>query len=83
MSDLGQEESIIVIGTINKLDMLDKALLRLVRFYRYIEVSLSDITAREKILFLYLKNKPYENFHIKNIEKNYILLRRKIKKFNK
>lgn len=69
MSGFGQEEGIVVIAATNRLDMLDKALLRPGRFDRHIEVSLPDVNAREKILSLHLKNKPHENLDIKDIAK--------------
>lgn len=69
MSGFGQEEGIVVIAATNRLDMLDKALLRPGRFDRHIEVSLPDVNAREKILSLHLKNKPYENINIKDLAK--------------
>lgn len=66
MSGFGEGEGIVVIAATNRLDMLDKALLRPGRFDRHIEVSLPDIKAREKILSLYLDNKPHENIDIKD-----------------
>lgn len=48
MSGFGQEEGIVVIAATNRLDMLDKALLRPGRFDRHIEVALPDVNAREK-----------------------------------
>lgn len=69
MSGFGQEEGIVVIAATNRLDMLDKALLRPGRFDRHIEVSLPDINAREKIISLHLKNKPHKNIDIKDIAK--------------
>ena len=67
MSGFGEGEGIVVIAATNRLDMLDKALLRPGRFDRHIEVSLPDVKAREKILSLYLDNKPHENIDIKDI----------------
>ncbi|AGX43369.1 ATP-dependent metallopeptidase FtsH/Yme1/Tma family protein [Clostridium saccharobutylicum] len=72
MSGFGQEEGIIVIAATNRLDMLDKALLRPGRFDRHIQVALPDVNAREKILSLHLKNKPHENIDIKDIAKKTI-----------
>lgn len=69
MSGFGEDEGIVVIAATNRLDMLDKALLRPGRFDRHIEVSLPDVNAREKILSLHLKNKPHENLDIKDIAK--------------
>ena len=67
MSGFGEGEGIVVIAATNRLDMLDKALLRPGRFDRHIEVSLPDVKALEKILSLYLDNKPHENIDIKDI----------------
>lgn len=67
MSGFGEGEGIVVIAATNRLYMLDKALLRPGRFDRHIEVSLPDVKAREKILSLYLDNKPHENIDIKDI----------------
>lgn len=69
MSGFNEGHGIVVIAATNRLDILDKALLRPGRFDRHIEVSLPDINAREKILSLYLDNKPHENIDIKGIAK--------------
>lgn len=58
MSGFNESEGIVVIAATNRLDMLDSALLRPGRFDRHIEVMLPDVSAREKILNLHLKNKP-------------------------
>lgn len=64
MSGFKETDGIVVIAATNRLDMLDSALLRPGRFDRHIEVSLPDIIAREKILNLYLKDKPSKNINI-------------------
>jgi cell division protease FtsH len=56
-----QEESIVVIAATNRLDMLDKALLRPDRFDRHIEVSLPDVNIRERILLYIKKETLYED----------------------
>jgi len=61
MSGFNETEGIIVIAATNRLDMLDEALLRPGRFDRHIEVTLPDVSAREKILKLHLKNKPVKD----------------------
>ncbi|MBU3181809.1 ATP-dependent metallopeptidase FtsH/Yme1/Tma family protein [Clostridium psychrophilum] len=61
MSGFNETEGIIVIAATNRLDMLDEALLRPGRFDRHIEVTLPDVSAREKILKLHFKNKPIKN----------------------
>lgn len=65
MSGFQEEEGIVVIAATNRLDILDEALLRPGRFDRHIEVSLPDVSAREKILNLHLKNKPCKNIKIR------------------
>ncbi len=58
MSGFNESEGIMIIAATNRLDMLDPALLRPGRFDRHIEVTLPDVSAREKILKLHLNNKP-------------------------
>jgi cell division protease FtsH len=58
MSGFNESEGIMIIAATNRLDMLDPALLRPGRFDRHIEVTLPDVSAREKILKLHLKDKP-------------------------
>lgn len=65
MSGFNEKEGIIVIAATNRLDMLDAALLRPGRFDRHVEITLPDVSAREKIIALHLKNKPIGNIEIK------------------
>lgn len=65
MSGFNEKEGIVVMAATNRLDMLDPALLRPGRFDRHIEVNLPDVSAREKILSLHLKNKPHKDISIK------------------
>ncbi|MEK6266921.1 MAG: AAA family ATPase [Clostridium sp.] len=58
MSGFNESEGIMIIAATNRLDMLDPALLRPGRFDRHIEVTLPDVSAREKILKLHLRTKP-------------------------
>ena len=58
MSGFKEDEGIIVIAATNRLDMLDDALLRPGRFDRHIEVGYPDLSARESIIRLHVKNKP-------------------------
>lgn len=67
MSGFQDNEGIIIIAATNRLDVLDSALLRPGRFDRHVEVSLPDTAAREKIINLYLKNKPHQGINIKSI----------------
>lgn len=69
MSGFSESEGIVVIAATNRLDTLDPALLRPGRFDRHVEVELPDVKAREKIIDLYLKNKPFENINLKDIAK--------------
>ncbi len=65
MSGFNESYGIVVIAATNRLDILDPALLRPGRFDRHIEVSLPDVSARERILNLHLKNKPIEDIDVK------------------
>lgn len=67
MSGFAEQEGIVVIAATNRLDTLDPALLRPGRFDRHVEVSLPDIKAREKIISLYLKNKPHGELNVHSI----------------
>lgn len=58
MSGFKDEEGIVVIAATNRLDTLDEALLRPGRFDRHIEIGYPDVSAREAIIQLYLKNRP-------------------------
>jgi ATP-dependent metalloprotease FtsH len=50
------QKPIIVIGSTNRLDTIDSAVLRPGRFDRIVAVSLPDVSAREKILAVHAKN---------------------------
>ena len=65
MSGFNEKEGIVIMAATNRLDILDDALLRPGRFDRHIEVSLPDVSAREKIINLHLKNKPVGIIDIK------------------
>ncbi len=67
MSGFSEKEGIVVMAATNRLDTLDSALLRPGRFDRHVEVSLPDINAREKIINLYLKDKPNKNINIRSL----------------
>lgn len=66
MSGFNESDGIVVMAATNRLDMLDPALLRPGRFDRHIEISLPDLTAREEILSLHLKNKPVGDINIRD-----------------
>ena len=55
----------------NRVDVLDKALIRPGRFDRHIELTLPDLEARQEIFKIYLKNLKinHEENHIENLSK--------------
>ena len=59
MDGFATHESIIVMAATNRPDILDPALLRPGRFDRQIVVGKPDVKAREEILKLHAKNKPF------------------------
>jgi cell division protease FtsH len=67
MSGFSDSDGIVVMAATNRLDMLDSALLRPGRFDRHIEVSLPDVSAREKILALHLENKPVKDIDLRDL----------------
>lgn len=60
MDGFTTHESVIVMAATNRPDILDPALLRPGRFDRQIVVSRPDVKAREEIIRLHAKNKPFE-----------------------
>lgn len=71
MDGFGTNEGIIVIAATNRPDILDPALLRPGRFDRQVVVSQPDVKAREEIIRLHAKNKPFvSNIDFKVISKN-------------
>ncbi len=58
MDGLEGLKDVILIAATNRPDMLDPALLRSGRFGRHIEIPLPDKETRNKIIEIYLKNKP-------------------------
>lgn len=69
MSGFNEKEGIIVMAATNRLDILDSALLRPGRFDRHIEITLPDVLAREKILKLYLDDKPLGDVDMHSLAK--------------
>lgn len=71
MDGFATHESIIVMAATNRPDILDPALLRPGRFDRQIVVHSPDLNAREEILKLHAKNKPFiKGIDFKVIAKN-------------
>lgn len=61
MDGFNKNQTIIVIGATNRLDLLDEALLRPGRFDRHIYVGNPNVRAREEILKVHTKNKPLDS----------------------
>uniref|UniRef100_A0A1I7WZD5 AAA domain-containing protein n=1 Tax=Heterorhabditis bacteriophora TaxID=37862 RepID=A0A1I7WZD5_HETBA len=63
MDGMGSEQGIMVLGSTNRPDILDKALLRPGRFDRHINIDLPTVMERKEMFELYLKriklNHPY------------------------
>ena len=71
MDGFGTNENIIVMAATNRPDILDPALLRPGRFDRQVVVGEPDVKAREEILRLHAKGKPFvESVDFKVIAKN-------------
>ena len=60
MDGFDNESGVIVIAATNRVDMLDKALLRPGRFDRHVNVTLPERKDRLEILKVHFKNKPVE-----------------------
>lgn len=60
MDGFDNESGVIVIAATNRVDMLDKALLRPGRFDRHVDVTLPECKDRLEILKVHFKNKPTE-----------------------
>ena len=60
MDGFNTNETVIVIGATNRLDLLDEALLRPGRFDRHIYVGNPNMRSREQILKVHTKNKPLD-----------------------
>lgn len=70
MDGFNENQSIVVIGATNRLDLLDEALLRPGRFDRHIYVGNPNLKSREEILKVHIKNKPIdESVNIKDLSR--------------
>ncbi|MGN9164682.1 ATP-dependent metallopeptidase FtsH/Yme1/Tma family protein [Tissierellaceae bacterium HCP3S3_D8] len=64
------DETVIIIGATNRIDLLDEALLRPGRFDRHIYIGNPNTSAREKILEVHTNNKPLDkNINIPELAK--------------
>lgn len=70
MDGFNTDETVVIIGATNRLDLLDEALLRPGRFDRHIYVGNPNMKAREQILEVHTRNKPLErDVNIKELAK--------------
>jgi cell division protease FtsH len=68
MDGIGREEGLIVLGSTNRPELLDPALLRPGRFDRRIVLDLPDIKEREEILKIHCRGKPLAlNVNLKEV----------------
>ncbi len=58
MDGFKSNDSVIIVGATNRIDMLDPALLRPGRFDRHMFIGNPNVKAREEILKVHTKNKP-------------------------
>jgi ATP-dependent metalloprotease FtsH len=68
LDGFGDRKAIVVLAATNRIDMLDKALLRPGRFDRHIVVSLPDRVGREAILRVHTRHTPlHEEVHLDDL----------------
>ena len=70
MDGFEENQGVIVVAATNRVDTLDKALLRPGRFDRQVQVPLPDVKGREQILRVHSKNVPLaDNVDLKRVAK--------------
>ena len=70
MDGFEENEGVIVVAATNRVDTLDKALLRPGRFDRQVQVPLPDVKGREQILRVHSRNVPLaDNVDLKRVAK--------------
>lgn len=70
LDGFNSNETVIVIGATNRLDLLDEALLRPGRFDRHIHIGHPNMNAREQILEVHTSDKPLcKDLNIKDLAK--------------
>ena len=60
MDGIENLDNVIVIGATNRIDLIDKALLRPGRFDRIIEIPIPTVESRRQIIKIHLKKKPFD-----------------------
>lgn len=61
MDGFNTDQTIVIIGATNRIDLLDEALIRPGRFDRHIFIGNPNVKAREKILEVHTRNKPLDS----------------------
>ena len=74
MDGFGTNSGVIVLAATNRVDMLDKALLRAGRFDRQIHVDLPDLPERKEIFLVHMRNLKLE----KNLDIASLHVRRQV-----